>query len=155
MSIALTGTQCTTRLEKNARLAANAAAFRSASVSGGALCAMRDSEGDKLTKYDALKLMTSFRLKFGESDHIEAARVLDLQAQLQQLGAMDCQKCGGSGVCDECDAECGECDGEGNLDGSSADYLEEKLTEALARADGASPIFHGVDRKQMVLQVDV
>ena len=137
-----------------AKVSANAPALRIASVSGGALCAMRDSEGDKLTKYDALKLMTSFRLKFGESDHIEAARVLDLQAQLQQLGAMDCKKCGGSGVCDECDAECGECDGEGNLDGSSADFLEEKLAEALARSDGEPPVIRSVDRRQLTLSIE-
>ena len=92
---------------------------------------------------------------FGDPNHIEATRVVSLQAQLQQLGAMHCRKCGGAGVCDECGAECGECDGQGNLDGSSADFLEEKLAEALARTYGAPPIFHGVDRRQMALQVDI
>ena len=93
-----------------------------------------------MSKKEALRIMKSGRLKFGDEQHIEAARVIDFQEQLEALGGLECNKCGGSGKCECCESECGHCDGEGTLDGQHSNDLEKELLKAQQRERGEAPV---------------
>lgn len=106
-----------------------------------------------MSKLEALKILKSGHLKFGDENHIEASRVIDFQAQLEEVGRLQCNECGGSGRCECCDSECGHCDGEGTLDGQHSIDLEKALVKWRAVESGKTPVFVLSDKKQMILHI--
>ena len=90
----------------------------------------------RLTFKNAKQMLISTRLSFGDPDQIRAMHCIqavnqwkDVRDELRGLlgadehctecegrGAVECDRCDGTGDCDHRGGECGECDGTGTVD---------------------------------------